>query len=70
MNPTIKKAIKHFYKFLFNVGIDLRSIFSLRHYPKYLTQQKEFQKLGGKITLKYAIFTDYDDQAGPAVIVP
>jgi SAM-dependent methyltransferase len=66
MNPTIKKAIKPFYKFLFNIGIDPRSIFSLRHYPKYLTQYKEFQKLGGKITHKYAIFTDYDDQAGSA----
>ena len=66
MNPTIKKAIKPFYHLFLNIGFDPRRIFSLRHYPKYRTQYKEFQKLGGKITQKYAIFSDYDDQAGSA----
>ena len=66
MNPTIKKVIKPFYHFFLNIGFDPRRIFFLRHYPKYRTQYKEFQKLGGVITHKHAIFSNYDDQAGSA----
>ena len=66
MNSTIKKVILPFYHFFLHNGIDFSRIFSLRNYPKYRTQQKEFQKLGGLITHKNAIFIDYDDQAGSA----
>jgi hypothetical protein len=66
MNLRIKKFIKPFYHFFLNIGLDPRRIFSLRHYPKYRTQRKEFQNLGGSVTHKYAIYTDYDDQAGSA----
>lgn len=68
MNPTINKVIKPFYHFLLNIGFDpRRRKFSLRQYKKkYRNQYKEFQKLGGVITHKYAILTDDDDQAGSA----
>ncbi len=56
MNQLIKKVIKPFYHFFLIIGFDPRRIFSLRHYPKYRTQYKYFQKLGGVITHKYAIF--------------
>jgi hypothetical protein len=48
------------------IGIKPRRIISLRHYPKYRAQYKQFEKLGGVVTHKYAIFIDYDDQAGSA----
>jgi hypothetical protein len=66
MNLTLKKVIKPIYRFLLKIGFDPRCIFYPRHYSKYRTQYKEFQKLGGVITHKYAIFSDYDDQAGSA----
>lgn len=64
MNSTIKKVIKPLYHFLLKIGFDAHCIFSPRHYSKYRTQYNEFLKLGGKITHRYAIFSDYDDQAG------
>lgn len=66
MNPTIKKVIKPFYLLLLNIGFNARRISFFRHYQKYRSQYKEFQKLGGKITHKYPIYTEYDDQAGSA----
>jgi hypothetical protein len=55
MNPAIKKIIRPLYHFLLNIGLDLSHIFYLRQYPKYRTEYKEFKKLGGVITHKYAI---------------
>ena len=66
MNQKIKFFLQPFYHFLVNVCISPRRFYSLRHYPKYQAQHAEFQKLGGVITHKFAILTDYDDQAGTA----
>jgi hypothetical protein len=66
MNPKIKKAFQPIFRFLLAIGFDSRRIVTLRHYPKYRAQYKEFGKLGGVVTHRYAILTDYDDQAGSA----
>jgi hypothetical protein len=71
LSQSIKKVIRPLNHFFLNIGFNPRHIFSsvayfLRHYPKYQTQYKEFQRLGGVITDKYAIFSDYDKQAGSA----
>lgn len=66
MTPALKKIIKPFFYFLLNIGFDPRRISSLRYYPKYRAQYKMFKKLGGIITHRFAIFTDYADQAGSA----
>ena len=66
MNRIIKKIFKPFVNFLLTKGIKPRQIISLRHYPKYRSQYKKFEKLGGIVTHKYPIFRDYDDQAGAA----
>ena len=66
MNPTLKKVIKPIYYLLLKIGFDPRCIFYPRHYSKYRTQYKEFQKLGGVITHNYAIFSDWEEQAGIA----
>jgi len=66
MNPVLKKLVRPFFNFFMSIGIDPRHVFSLRHYPMYRRQCKEFKKLGGVITRRYPIFTDYDDQAGSA----
>ncbi len=66
MNATIKKAIRPMFYFLLAIGFDPRRVRSIRNYPKYRGQYKEFEKLGGVVTHRFAILGDYDDQAGSA----
>jgi Caenorhabditis protein of unknown function, DUF268 len=51
---------------LLNIGLDPRRLISLRDLPKYVAQYNRFKTLGGAITHRYAILSDYDDQAGAA----
>jgi len=66
MNTNIKKIIKPFFNCLLAIGFDPRVLLSLRHYPKYKRQKKQFQQLGGVVTHTYSILSDYDDDAGTA----
>ena len=43
-----------------------RQLRFIRYVPKYLSQYRLFQKLGGTITHNYPILQDYDAQAGSA----
>ncbi len=63
---NIKKIIRPFGLMLLNIGVDPRPLVSLRNYPKYRSQYKLFKKLGGVISHRYAILSDYGDQAGSA----
>jgi hypothetical protein len=63
---SLKNALKPFARALGNVGIDPFRIVSLRYLPKYIGQSRRFRKLGGQITERYLILTDYEDQAGAA----
>lgn len=51
---------------LMMLGIDPRQFASIRHLPRYLTQYRQFRNLGGKITHRYPILSDYQEQAGSA----
>lgn len=51
---------------IFALGFDPRAILTVRHYPKYLKQKREWKAKGGKITHKYMILSDYSDSAGKA----
>jgi SAM-dependent methyltransferase len=51
---------------LLNIATDPRRITALRNYPIYRTQCRKFRKLGGSITHRYPILTDYDVEAGTA----
>ena len=43
-----------------------RQLRPIKHVPKYVSQYRLFQKLGGSITHNYPILLDYDAQAGTA----
>ena len=63
---SLKNALKPFARALGNVGFDPLRIVSLRYLPKYIGQSRRFRKLGGQITGRYPILTDFGDQAGAA----
>lgn len=71
MNMSVIKrkasaAVRPLGRLLLNLGTDPRRVTALRHYPSYRAQYKQFRKLGGTITHRYPILTDYDAQAGSA----
>jgi|SRR5580658_2818000 hypothetical protein len=71
MNMSVFKRkasarVKPLARMLLNIGTDPRHIAALRHYPNYLAQYRLFRKLGGNITHKHPILTDYDAEAGSA----
>jgi Caenorhabditis protein of unknown function, DUF268 len=59
-------AVRPLGRLLLNIGTDPRRITALRNYPNYRAQYRQFRKLGGTITHRYPILTDYDAEAGSA----
>ena len=59
-------AVRPLGRLLLNIGADPRRIIALRNYPNYRVQYRQFRKLGGTITHRYPILTDYDAEAGSA----
>jgi hypothetical protein len=59
-------AVRPLGRMLLSMGIDPRRIATLSNYPNYRAQQRRFRKLGGTITHKYPILTDYNAEAGSA----
>jgi SAM-dependent methyltransferase len=51
---------------LLNLGIDPRRVTALRNYPRYRAQCRQFRNLGGTITHRYPILSDYGAAAGSA----
>lgn len=49
---------------LLYVGIDPRGLISLRYFPRYRSQYNQFRRLGGTITHRYPILSNYTTQAG------
>lgn len=66
MNHTIKKVAKGLAHFLWKMGFDPKQIALLRYYPKYYKQYRQFERLGGVVTHRYPIFSDYGGEAGSA----
>jgi hypothetical protein len=61
-----RAAIRPLGRLLSNIGVDPRRITALRNYPNYRAQSRQFRKLGGTITHRYPILTDYAAEAGSA----
>jgi hypothetical protein len=51
---------------LLSFGFDPRKLLSLRYVPKYISQYLKFTRLGGSVTHRYPILSDYNSQAGSA----
>lgn len=64
IKSSLGKMVRPFARMLLNIGFDLRHLASLRRFPRYVSQYKEFQRLGGTITHTYSVLSDYDEQAG------
>jgi SAM-dependent methyltransferase len=63
MMLKIKKILSRIFLI---IGFNPRNILLLKYYSKYLNECKKFIKMGGVITTKYPILTDYYAQAGSA----
>jgi SAM-dependent methyltransferase len=48
------------------MGIDPRRLTAIRNYPNYRAQYRQFRKIGGTITHRFPVLTDYDAEAGSA----
>jgi len=59
-------AVRPLGRLLLNLGADPRRIIALRNFPNYRAQYQQFRKLGGTITHRYPILTDYGADAGSA----
>jgi SAM-dependent methyltransferase len=59
-------AVMPLARMLLNISADPRRITALRNYPNYRAQSRQFRKLGGTITHRYPVLTDYDAEAGTA----
>lgn len=66
MNSTMKKIARPLFHVMWHLGFDPLRVASFRHYPKYLSQKKRFRELGGGVTHRFPIFSDYEEQAGAA----
>lgn len=66
MNAIIKKLLDQPLNFLTSLGFSSRKSLSIRNYQKYKKHYKEFQRLGGVITCRHMILSDFTDQAGSA----
>jgi hypothetical protein len=66
MNPRFKEFLKPLALKILNLGLDLRKIYSFKHYLRYRKEKKEWIAQGGKIDKSYVILSDYDDSAGTA----
>lgn len=62
----IAKISNPFVFVLFTIIFRRRSLRPIRHVPKYISQYRTFQKLGGSISYNHPILRDYDAQAGSA----
>jgi hypothetical protein len=60
---TMVKKVASILRF---IGVDPGRLVALTNLPKYISQSRSFRRLGGKITHRFPILSDYDDQAGSA----
>lgn len=60
----IKIFFKSIFFFFQQLGLDLKKIISLKNYPRFRKNKKEWINKGGVITKNYMILTDYEGNAG------
>ncbi len=59
------KLLKIIYNFFFHfVGLNLKIVFSLYNFPRFIKEIFIFKKKGGKINNYFPILYDYNDHAG------
>jgi hypothetical protein len=58
--------VRKFASILRFVGVDAGRLVSFTNLPKYISQARSFRRLGGKITHRFPILFEYDEQAGRA----
>ena len=66
MKKKVIGIIRPIAQFLNMLGLDLRKPLFLLNYTRYRKHYKEFRRLGGNITKRYPILSDFNDQAGYA----
>ena len=64
IKKTFLFSLKTIYRFFKIFGFDIKTIFYLKYYPKFLKQKKLWLNQGGQITNQYTILSDYNDHAG------
>ncbi|QWD05630.1 DUF268 domain-containing protein [Polynucleobacter paneuropaeus] len=62
----LEKLVKRLGLIVVSLGFDPRRLLLSHYIPRYLLEYKNYKKLGGVITHKAAIFSDYEGQAGSA----
>lgn len=66
IKSATKRMLRPILSFLSSLGVDPQKLVVIRHFPKYVSQYFSFKKLGGSVTHKWPIFSDFDEQAGSA----
>jgi hypothetical protein len=66
MRGTLKRLFRPLALLALDAGLDFRRLASLRHLPRYIADLKKFRNLGGTVTHRYPVLSDYFDQAGTA----
>lgn len=64
MKSKLKLVLIKAAKQLALIGINLRSLYYLKNYPKYINHKRKWKKKGGKITKKFVILGDYELSSG------
>lgn len=66
MKNFAKKILKPTMEFMQTIGINPLKILSLKNYPRYKKNRKEWIYQGGIITRNFMMLSDYEDKAGNA----
>lgn len=66
LKKAMKKMVKPIVAVPLHMGIDARKILHIKHLPRYLSQKKQFQNLGGEVFRTYPVLSDYEESAGSA----
>ena len=58
--------IRQLGRTLLNFGIDPRKLTALKYILRYISEVRQWRRMGGNITSYYPLLSDYDDRAGIA----
>ena len=65
-NKRLYIAIRNLYISLTTIGFDPVKLINLRNIPRYISNLREFKRIGGQVTNLYPIISDFNEQAGSA----
>jgi len=67
VKERVREIIRPLGLMIKDLGMDPRRVVALRHFGKYRAQYKMFSQLGGKVSHRYVVLSDYGQQAGSAM---